>query len=586
MTKKEKLLVFLLALVISFSLYGNTIGGKFVFDDQMFNSRPELRHPSYVKNIFLDPYLPSQPEAGIYRPLIFSSFALNYYFFGDSPVSFRIVNIFLNGGVMFLVFLLAFELTKSRKFSYLSFLIFSFLPIHTEVVSFIKSRDEIFSLFFILLTLLFFYKNKQVLSSFFLLLALFSKEFAIIVPLVILYILVTKNWPDLGKIARKFSFYIPSFAVYLFFRYLALGRQFAFGGNETDFIYNPLKFSGAGERIFTSLKVAFLYLQKIVVPYNLSADYFYNYIKIISNPFQSYQSVLGALIIAGLIYLAVRFRRNIVGISAVICLFPYLMVSNLFFSIGGMMGERWAYFPSIGFSFLAAHLVTKVSKPASQKLVYGLIGLVLVIYGAVILNRNKVWLSNSALYQNMLKVSPDSVLTRNNMAYLYFENGYIDEAKKEADIAIGIHPFAPTFDLLGEIYLKEKIYAEAEEFFKRSIELNPKTVTSYHNLAQMYYDLKRYRDAVEILKYPLDFMPLQKAVLIYSISQMELGNYQEAIDMILKNYGEHPQKDRFRLALGLAYLKQKNYPLAKEYLKEFGYPAVAERKLTDSLKRF
>lgn len=588
MEKKEIIRTLGTALAISFILYGNTIGGNFVYDDQLYNDRQELRDIRHIDDVFTEPYIVNSPEAGIYRPLVTFSFVLNYYLFGDSPVSFRIINIILNGVTAFLIFLVTYKLTGNKRLSYLTFLIFSFLPIHTEAVAFIKSRDEIMSLLFVLLSLLLFLDKRLVWSSVFFLSAVLSKEIAIVTPAIFLYIFTAQNGFKLKEVIKKSAYYIPSLVLFALLRLNALG-SYAFGSNETQFIYNPMKFVDFEERISTALKVSYLFVQKLILPVNLSANYYYDTIKIISSPFQSYQSILGIMILAMLVYmtLAKKFRNHIVGIAAIMYLLPYLVVSNLIFASGDIMGERWIYLPSVGFAILLAYPISNLLADKKNKNIgYFIMVLLLLFYGTITINRNTVWTSNINLYQNMLKTAPNSVLTRNNLARLYFSNGYLDKAKEEAQIALNIYPFPPTLDLLGQISWRENNYAQAEKLFKRSIELNPKPIRSYSNLGQMYYEMGKYKEAVDILTYPVDAMPIKKDVLVYALSLIKLKKYNEAIDIIEKNYGDNPTESKLRFALGLAYFKLGNLDKAKSYLDDTKNQSISEEEFFRSLKEF
>jgi len=142
---------FISSLFLSFILYSNTIKGGFVLDDSFFTDRVELRSAPYIPQLFFEPVLPFNVSSGIYRPLTYASFSLNYVLFGESPVSFHIVNVLLNGIVAFLVFVISFKLFKNIPLSICVFLLFSFFPIHSEVVANIKSRDELLGALFVFL---------------------------------------------------------------------------------------------------------------------------------------------------------------------------------------------------------------------------------------------------------------------------------------------------------------------------------------------------------------------------------------------------------------------------------------------------
>ena len=110
---KDLILASVLVLVISFALFGNGIGGDFVFDDTIVI----VGNPFINENldgfwkIFTNPYFAYQPRPGLYRPLTIASYSLNSFLFGYSPVSFHIVNVLLHATTSFLIFVLFYRLS-------------------------------------------------------------------------------------------------------------------------------------------------------------------------------------------------------------------------------------------------------------------------------------------------------------------------------------------------------------------------------------------------------------------------------------------------------------------------------------------
>src|SRR3989338_9045632 len=89
----KNVLVFLLSILLSFGLFGNGIGGDFVFDDaSVVENRGDLKDPSGFFDLFVSPYHQNNPKSGLYRPLTMASYALNHYISG-SPAGFHAVNI-------------------------------------------------------------------------------------------------------------------------------------------------------------------------------------------------------------------------------------------------------------------------------------------------------------------------------------------------------------------------------------------------------------------------------------------------------------------------------------------------------------
>ena len=127
-----------------------------------------------------------------------------------------------------------------------------------------------------------------------------------------------------------------------------------------------------------------MYAERLIWPVHLSADYSYQRISVVGNIFKSWEALLGLFLLAGLIYLAFRFRKannnpeprpigfgadplpvtsyQALGLGAALFLFPYLMISNLIIPVGTIMGERLMYFSSLGFVIISAWLLERLLK--------------------------------------------------------------------------------------------------------------------------------------------------------------------------------------------------------------------------------
>ncbi len=163
---KDFILAAVLALVLSFVLFGNGIGGDFVFDDTIvIVGNPFIGDSNKFFEIFTTPYFAYQPRPGLYRPLTIASYSLNALIFGFSPAGFHVVNILLHALTSYLIFVLFYWLS-GRVTAFAGFIFFMFLPIHVEAVTSIVGRAEILSLFFVLGAMIFSLKQKYILNIF------------------------------------------------------------------------------------------------------------------------------------------------------------------------------------------------------------------------------------------------------------------------------------------------------------------------------------------------------------------------------------------------------------------------------------
>ncbi|MBI2670145.1 MAG: glycosyltransferase family 39 protein [Candidatus Yanofskybacteria bacterium] len=579
MSRDKKLWLFLAgAIALSFLLYGNSLNGGFIYDDNFFADRSELKSSAHLLKIWTEPYLPQNPTAGLYRPLAVFSFALNFILFGESPVSFHLVNIILNGIVIFLVFLLVLKIFGDHMLAFIAALFFTFLPIHTESVAFIKSRDEILAALFAIWSWLLFVsaiENRNRLrwkkitgSALLFLLAVLSKELIIIVPVLFLAIFWIKQKPKFLVFLKAASGFLITGAFYLWLRFQVLG-SYAFGGDKSYFAINPLGHVDFQTRIWTAFKIAFVYIGKTLLPINLSATYHYNHLTLVNYFFNSWQAVAGFIILTGLIFLFFykKTRLTPLGIGALSFFIPYLVISKFIFKSGDILAERWMYFPSVGLSIMAAYFILLIYK-RRRKLAIVIFGVVMVTYAAIIIPRNKIWLSDENLFRSMIKTAPNSIQGHSNLANWYMRNDKTAEAKSEAEIGFAIDKeYPPLLNTIGGIAFKDGNYDLAETAFLKAIELAPHIPTGYINAGRLYYLTGQYEKTKKMFDSALGAYarPKTEDVLIYAFALAKLKQYQASIDAVNKYFAGDFNDSQVKLVLAVDYFNIGNMSEARKY---------------------
>ena len=101
-------------------------------------------------------------------------------------------------------------------------------------------------------------------------------------------------------------------------------------------------------------------------------------------------------------------------------------------------------------------------------------------------------------YLQALEISPNYATTLNNLGMLYLqEKDFIQaekcftEANREKD--------NPTYLLnLGHVYANRNLLEMAEEYYLKSIELDPKSLMAWKSMASLYQYQKRYHDSIKI----------------------------------------------------------------------------------------
>ncbi len=588
---KELLTIFSLVIILSFVIFGNGIGGDFVFDDRsVIVGNPMVENISGAVEAFISPYYYARPQSGLYRPLTLASYTLDWHLFSGNPQGFHVVNILLHAIASFLVYLVlkgsgTFFGTKKApnpfsKVAAVGSLLFLFLPIHVEAVTSIVGRGELLMFLFFLASFLSIQKSYYKTAATFFFLSLLSKETAIaFIPVFLFFEFAWRKMP-LKELFAKTFYFIPPLIIYALLRYNALGSQYFMNNNAYTF-FNPILAMDFFPGLWTAFKVLYLYVQKIIFPTYLSSDYSYNQIVAVNNLFDSWQALAGVGIFTTIIYLFVSKRNSLVGLGAAIFLFSYLVVSNFFIKIGTIMAERLMYMPSLGLAMLAATVISDQWSVVSNKIIKGLIyvGLVVILtwYGYLIIDRNKDWLNEKNLFESAYAVAPNSVVNITNMASILFREGKNEKALEKIETALNIEPKnSPALHLAGQIHKSAGDDKTAEEYWRKAIEAQPDYLYPYLSLGALYYRRGDFKSGEEILFRAGEIYDTPNVVSLLSLNKIGLEKYSESVNLVEEKFGSKPREYELRFILGVAYLKSGNEPKARELLLELKDPALTE----------
>jgi len=361
--RTQAVLVFVSAL----ALYANTLGHGFVLDDGLV-----LQDNAYVqKGIRGIPDILSRDSfhgtlgesaylsGGRYRPLSLMMFAFEVSFFGMEPFAHHLINVLLYGlTAVVLLRLLRRAVFQGHPLAALAAtLLFVVHPVHTEVVANIKSRDEILSLLFVLLTFGYLLKEGSDMNRWkaagCYVLALLSKENGIVLLAIAPLALFTfgdKSW----RLALRDCWPLGLVAVaYVGLRLLLIGSRMQEVPGVLD---NPYILAATDQKLATILSVFISYLGLLVWPHPLTYDYSFAQV-----PYRDFGDPLvwaGAALVVLMAVPSIRalVRRDLFGWCAAFFLATVLLVSNLFFNIGAPMAERFLYQASLPFIIAVVEL--------------------------------------------------------------------------------------------------------------------------------------------------------------------------------------------------------------------------------------
>ena len=541
----DRKLVFTLSFVIAlfaFLLYSNTLEHQFVLDDYSVIKENQLTKggTSSLKEIFTSSYREGygNNEKNLYRPLTKVMFAIEWQLSPNNPHFHHLINVLMYAFVCVLLFFVLIRYTKINIYLlFITALLFAAHPIHTEVVANIKSRDELSSMLFLLLSLVCISKyvssNKigmliGTLLCFFL--ALLSKESAIvyvaIAPLFIYFFTETplkKNLKITGLLAA-------AAILYMILHVKIIG---SIGIKNIPVIDNSLLYtSDLIQQKATAIMILGKYFLLMLIPYPLCSDYSFNTIPIVTSLANS--GFLFALILhVFLLYYAIKKikEKHIVSFCILFYLAAMALASNIFMLIGTHLAERLLFFPSIAFCMASVFLLSKLFKINStetalktgsffniNKSLLIVTGLILILYSAKTYSRNKDWKSDTTLFGRDLKTVPNSAhmlfYYANNLANKDSLNAVKDPKERELRLinaqksikkALDLYELFPdAHNVAGRIYYEQKNYEASFKSYNRALEMNPGKGMYHNNAGTCLFSIGNYAEAAKAFQKAID----------------------------------------------------------------------------------
>jgi len=450
--------------VLLLATYANTLNHGFVWDDfDVIVDNPQLEKLGNIPSLFLSEDR-IESTTGYYRPLAYVSFALDRAIWGLNPVGFNITNLLLHILVALLFYQVIAKFFRNENLALAAALIFSLHPVAGETVNFHSGgRNTLLCAGFVLLSLLFYARNKRIAASVCFAGAIFSKEFGLLLPAVLfVYDRFVKN--EKPRLSSYLPFLFP-IVIYFMLRAYAV---------EKANLLSSLNFS---EGLWYTPYLVMKYLLLMIYPFNLSVLYDVN-----TNMIYASLSLVGIII---LLFTGYHFRKQgeIVLSITWFLLFLLPVINIILFPSASLMADRYAYFSLMGFALALAFIINKVRKEAAIATVLIICG----VYALVDIRRNNYWKDDHAFFRQMIKDSPDMALGYNDLGVYYFRKGDLANAEKYLTIASTKKDI--TARLLGAdagIFWQVDRIDIAEKLLLRQLELEPVNPQPYIMLKMIY----------------------------------------------------------------------------------------------------
>ncbi|MGC9365551.1 MAG: tetratricopeptide repeat protein [bacterium] len=583
MRLKVKLLIFLILIIVVFISYFPTFFNGFIYDDQDLILENQVVTQHQWSKIFTSDHWESTRGASPYfRPLVITSFTLEYFLWRQNPRGYHLDNVLLHLLTALFIWAVAEKISKNKLKStlsphlpWLAAMTFALHPANSQTVYWISARGDLLAtlgivagIYFCLINSWRKYPGVIVATA----LAIFSKETGILslalIPLSYLFF----SSPKKKKIPLIVftALIVMVFAIYMLLRVRAVQIS-PFVGSDESFWYPQ---DGHLTRILTLPAIWGYYLLRGIFPYYLNFEtgihLFYAW--------NDWQFILGLFSIALTILLSVIMWKNKIYrwfiLFWTISLLPVLNIIPAFES--GM--EHYLYLPLTAGSIFAASLVIK------KKLIIKIFPLILLTFAVTVFIRGKIWNNpeifwKDAVAKTGIHCRQGWIRSRYNLAGVYLDRyreettnaEYLDKAEQLYREIFKSYPhYGGLYISFGDIAVVRGNNSQAIEFYQQAIQRYPQNHIIYNKLAICFAVQNNYPEAERNLRRSLELKPdYQDGILNLTHILLVQGDIAQASQLLYTM--ENPTQPEFKVLSYVLETLQDNSAQLEDSLK---YKAV------------
>lgn len=535
---------------VAVTAYARSLTHGFIYDDEsQILLNPFVVNPHLWPRIFSGSAWSFEGQGlgmNFYRPLRFVCYWILYRGAGPAPAAFHALNVLIYALTVLLVYRLGVRLLGGEVPALAGALLWALHPSHVEATAWISALPDLGCGFFFLLAFLLFLRAEtlpqpgrrgHVLAALAYLPALFFKEAALTLPLVLLayrFFLEPREAREAadakGRWWLNWSLYLAPVAFYLAARRYALGR-FA----ETAHLWRVKP-----QDVEAALGLMGQHFRIFFWPAGLSVFRTFELGASLRSPWP--WLALAVLVFA----LAGRRRQPLVGFLVwwwFLTLLPCLDVRQL---SSPLVADRFSYLPSVGLCLAISQLALEqfpARLPRLPSLGFAAVSLLVLLLLESSRTAQAVahWRDEESLLGYSLKQSPDSpslhwsrgiVFEYRNGDYQQAENEYrlalqlnhssfrpiaqldyestlglgrvaqhggdLKTAMTDYESAVRLFPhLSPAYDALGAMFFPRQDYARAATWFERAVQVNSQDLGARFYLGNCYLNLGRGREAAQ-----------------------------------------------------------------------------------------
>jgi Tfp pilus assembly protein PilF len=503
----------LAALAVVFGVYGPALNGAFVLDDRslMFMS------PSAAGRTLAN-WIASN------RPMLMFSYWIDYQHSGAEPHPFHVTNVFMHLLVSVLVasicarFLTWANVDGRRRdvLAVFSGALFLLHPLQTESVAYVASRSEVLSVFFCFAAYaLFLYKSdgpikwpRAVAIVVLFGAAVVTKEHTVMLPALVL--LADYYWKRGGLRNNAILYGLIALAG-------AGGAAFVLRTlRHADTVGFGLKDLSPGAYFFTQCRVIWIYVRLFLLPFGQNVDADIPVSRTLLDPGAIAGLVSLLVVVIGAWIYRKRWPLAAFGVFVFLLL---LAPTSSFVPIRDVLAERRVYLPSLGLLLIGLEFLRRLR---TEQIVWAGAGVVLAC-ATLTYQRNQVWASPLALWQDAVAKSPGKMRPRFQLAYAYYEQGQCPQAAGNYEAASRLGPL--NYDLLADWALAlDCAGRDPEAIYKlRQAQLFENSAHVHAELGMVYAKSGRVQEALQELAQAEKINPHFEMTYVYRGNIAELG---------------------------------------------------------------
>ena len=526
-------------LVLGTVIYSNSFDCTFHFDDIIsIVKNDSIKDVSDINTIW---------KSNSRRFIAYLSLAINHHFGALNVWGYHFFNLMIHLTTSLLVYWLMFITLKTPNVKSLIpvkdqqwialvvALMFVSHPLATQSVTYIIQRTASMVTLFYLFAITLYLKGRlnqgstslsigyfitALIAAIF---ALFTKENAFTIPLVILLVEISLFKRD--KIVVNFSKprIILGCIVFLSFLLLLFSRVSSsffetippsFGHTYTVTPWNYL---------LTQFSVIVKYIQLLCFPINLNFDYDYA----ISNSLIEPRTFLSLGFLSALVGLSIYlFKKEKLISFGIMWFFITISIESSFIPLADLIFEHRTYLPSVGFFMILTVGIYQLVWLKNKKIALGLIFLIIGTNSFATYQRNKIWKNEGTLWNDVIAKSPDKArpyLCRGN----YYKNLKRNkEALSDFTKSISLNPaYIEPYNNKGTTLYNEGLLTEALSYLNYAIENSPEYTEAYVNKGIVLATQKKYSKALENFNRAIEIEPNNADIYINrSLTYLNMGD--------------------------------------------------------------